>query len=231
VLLVDDEPDLREIFGMWLERAGCCNVYTAKDGEAALAIFADYRIDLLITDLRMPIMDGITLVRSLAMLGAPTPSIVFVSGFGDIDQREMYDLGVEAFLSKPIPPERLIEVVTRALEERAALWSTPMEPAPQQSIETPSPRPAEIIGEEFVHLGRGGFSTRYAGPLTLGKVAFNCPMDTEQREIIGQGYVRWRSRSDDKVGVEIAFLDLCCRRWVLEEIDAISPQSFIPSMR
>ena len=50
-----------------------------------------------------------------------------------------------------------------------------------------------------------------------------------QRELAGEGYVRWRSRADSRVGIEFAFLDAGCRAWVLEEIAAAAPRSFIPS--
>jgi CheY-like chemotaxis protein len=231
VLLVDDEPDLLDIFGTWLERAGFGRVYTAKDGEAALAVIKEHPIDLLVTDVRMPVMDGITLVRHLAGLGKSIPGIVFISGFGDIDQREMYGLGVEAFLTKPVPPELLIEVAERALEERSSLWATPMGSAPRQSLEIRVQRAGEAAEQEPVRLGRGGFSTHYAGTITLGKVAFHCDIGSGNPEMIGEGYVRWRSRSDDKVGVEFAFLDSSCRSWVLDEIAGITPISFIPSLR
>ena len=230
VLLVDDEPDLLEIFKMWLERAGCSKVCTAKDGEGALTVLKDYPIDLLVTDVRMPLMDGITLVRCLAGLGKPIPSIVFVSGFGDIDQREMYALGVEAFLTKPLPPEQLIEVAERALAARSTLWLRPMSSAPRQSMHIWGDEISATTGQHSICLGRGGFSAHYSGPMALGKVAFSCHFSSEKREMAGEGYVRWRSRSDDKVGIEFAFLDASCRSWLLEEIAATSPQSFIPSL-
>ena len=228
---MDDEPDLLEIFGTWFELAGCRKMYTAKDGEGALAIIKDHPIDLLVTDVRMPVMDGIALVRNLAGLGRSIPSIVFVSGFGDIDQREMYGLGVEAFLAKPLPRGQLIEVAERALVERSALWVTPMDSAPKQSIDIRVEEIGKTTGQDSIRLGRGGFSVRYSGPSALGKVAFKCHFSSEQREMTGEGYVRWRSQNHDKVGIEFAFLDANCRSWVLEEITVTNPRNFIPSFR
>jgi CheY-like chemotaxis protein len=226
---VDDEPDLLEIFGKWLELAGCRKVYTAKDGEGALAIIKDRHIDLLVTDVRMPGMDGITLVRTLAELGTSIPSIVFVSGFGDVDAREMLGLGVEAFLAKPLPRGQLVQVAEMALAEPSTLWLTPMDSAPRQSLDIT----VEKFGEteqDSIRLGRGGFSVRYSGPSALGNVAFKCHFSSDQREMAGEGYVRWRSKNHDKVGIEFSFLDANCRSWVLEEIAANNPRSFIPSL-
>ena len=102
VLLVDDEPELREILARWLTLAGCGHVRTAAGGEAALEILREAPIDLLITDIRMPGMDGLTLVQRLFESGGVVPGIVFISGFGEIDERRMYGFGVEAFLTKPL---------------------------------------------------------------------------------------------------------------------------------
>ncbi len=230
ILLVDDEPDILEIFGRWLELTGCRNVYAARGGEGALAIIKDHPIDLLVTDARMPIMDGITLVRHIAWLGTPIPSIVFVSGFGDIDQREMHGLGVEAFLTKPLSRGQLIQVAERALQERSTLWLTPMESASRQSMDIRIEKTGKTTGQDSIRLGRGGFSVDYSGPIATGEVAFKCRLPSEQREIAGDGYVRWRSKSDNKIGIEFALLDASCRSWVLEEIAVTHSRSFIPSL-
>jgi CheY-like chemotaxis protein len=229
ILVVDDEPQLLEIFGFWLAAAGCRNVYTAADGKEALAVLKRASIDLLVTDARMPIMDGSALVRRLEEMGEPIPSVIFISGFGDIHQREMYDLGVEAFLAKPLLQEDLIAVLKRALAERPSLWLTPMDVAPRQSMLIQVDRTGETENPYSLRLGRGGFSTRYTGSAKLGEVAFQCRLPTEQREMAGQGYVRWLSRTDQTVGIEFAFLEETCRSWLLEEIATTNPRSFIPS--
>lgn len=225
---MDDEPQLLEIFGLWLTAAGCGKLYTAKNGEGALAVLNAHSIDLLVTDVRMPIMDGITLVRRLVGLTKPIPSIVFISGFGDIDQREMYALGAEAFLTKPLPHEHLVAVVERTLAERSALWLTPMDTTPRQSIHIQVQGIGETTSKDSICMGRGGFSGHYSSPISLGKVVFQCHLSSEQREMTGEGYVRWRSRTEERVGIEFAYLDTSCRSWLLEEIAAASPRSFIP---
>jgi len=229
VLLVDDEPDLLEIFGMWLQSAGCAKVLTAKNGECALDIIENDPIDLIVTDVRMPVMDGLTLVRRLVELKEEIPSIVFVSGFGDIDQREMYGLGVEAFLTKPVSPELLLEVVEKALAARSTLWLAPMNPSPRQSIHFSVDEIGDTMSQGAILLGRGGFSSHYAGPIALGKVAFQCEI-ASRGELAGEGYVRWRSRLDTKVGIEFVFLDSRCRSWLLREIADTNPRSFIPRL-
>jgi CheY-like chemotaxis protein len=230
VLLVDDEPDLLEIFGLVFRSAGCRNLFTAKDGACALALLEGNPVDLMVTDVRMPTMDGITLVRRLAATQKPVPPIVLFSGFADIDRREMYALGVEAFLSKPLPPMEIIEVAERALADRSTLWLTPMTAPPKQSMHIQVDETEEAMGQAPIQLGCGGFSAHYPGPIVLGKISFRWSLSSHQPEVAGEGYVRWRSRMDDTVGVEFSFLDESCRAWLLQEIAERNPRSFIPSL-
>ncbi len=223
--MVDDEPALRQIFANWLERMGCHQVRTAEDGEAALGVLQAESFDLLISDVRMPRMDGITLVRKLGEVERSIPSIIFVSGFGDVDEREMYGQGVEAFLAKPLRMDELIEVIRRALADRSVLWTEPMAVAPRQSMHLET----ALDGEQSLRLGRGGFSVGYSGALSLGKVTFACAGEREDASLCGQGLVRWRSRTDQRVGVEFAYLEERSRKIVLERISRERSRSFIPS--
>jgi YesN/AraC family two-component response regulator len=226
---VDDEPMLRTIYERWLTMIGCGSVHTAADGRSALTVLESHPVDVLITDIRMPIMDGVTLVRHLARLPAPAPGIIVMSGFGDIDLREMYALGVEAFLTKPSLREALLEVMQNALAQRGNLWQTPMSVAPRQTMVIPNSTESRQDGEPMIQLGHGGFSTRYAEPLSLGKVSFQ--ITERDRELTGQGYVRWNSRAEQSVGIEFTYLEESCRSWVVDTMALTSPRSFIPGYR
>ena len=120
ILLVDDEPVLLDVLGEWFERiAG--QVSCAGDGAQALEILATRRIDLVITDVRMPLMDGVTLLKKIKADGPRTPSVIFITGFADINAREAYDLGAEALLDKPIPDD-FIQLVERSLLKPNERW-------------------------------------------------------------------------------------------------------------
>lgn len=225
VLVVDDEPALREIFENWLNLIGCGRVLSATDGKAALEVLTHDEIDLLITDVRMPLMDGVSLVREMSKLTAPPPSIVFVSGFGDVSHKEMYALGVEAFLAKPIDRKELTRVVGQALAERGSLWASPLMSPPRQALNVELAEPHRAA--QKIRIGRGGFSVRYEGPLALSKTAFKCRLASE-KVLSGEGYVRWITKADQSVGIEFAYLDEPSRSWVLKEIAAQGPRSFIP---
>jgi len=226
---VDDEPDLREIYGYWLDAANCARHYTAANGEEALTRLKTTHIDALVTDIRMPVMDGITLVRCVANLAQPVPCIIFVTGCGDVDQREMYSLGVEAFLVKGLDRADFIYVLQNVLEERSALWLNPMAIVPSQSLIIHSEEPRGTQGTNSIHLRRGGFSVHTDEPLSLGQVSFQCRFSSGRPAMSGQGLVRWYSRTDQAVGIEFTFLDPACRSWVLDEIAAANPRGFITS--
>jgi CheY-like chemotaxis protein len=228
ILVVDDEPVLRVLFAKWLDAVGCGRVFTAADGKAALELLERESIDLLLTDVRMPVMDGITLVRRLAEMGKTLPSIVFVSGFGDVDRREMYGLGVEAFITKPFERKELLAVLEKAIAERSTLWQTEMAQAPRQSLRIEATGMDETASAHRIGLGRGGFSVCSPEPISPGRVAFRLQLADTGIEIVGQGYVRWSSRIDCKMGIELAFLEPECRESVTDAIALAAPRSFIP---
>jgi len=107
LLVVDDDAGLRAILARTLADAGY-QVLTAADGEEALALAGALQgqLGLVITDIQMPVMDGLVLADRLAHLSAPPP-VLFISGFAD---------GHEIpgpYLSKPFQPSVLLEAVGR----------------------------------------------------------------------------------------------------------------------
>lgn len=117
IMVVDDEPELLQIFVMWLEVAGCKAVLSAKDGKVGLALLETTQVDLLITDISMPVMDGITMVRDMARAGYRMPIIIFISGHENLSA-DLRELGVRSFLSKPV---RRIDFLKASQEALATL--------------------------------------------------------------------------------------------------------------
>ncbi|MEK7315737.1 MAG: sigma-54 dependent transcriptional regulator [Candidatus Eisenbacteria bacterium] len=117
VLVVDDEPSiLLEIAGT-LKRH--YDVLTATNAEDAEKILASERVDLLLTDLRLPGKDGLALLEA-AKAAIPDLPVVLLSGHGTIEEAvKAIRLGAADFLEKPFGPERLQVTAERALELRA----------------------------------------------------------------------------------------------------------------
>ena len=156
------------------------------------------------------------------------PSIVFVSGYGNVDEREMYGLGVQAFLGKPIDREGLIATVERALADRAELWRLPMETAVRHSVQFQVANFSDNALSGGIAMGQGGFSVRYSGAAVRGKTNFECHLLEEDLNLSGQGFVRWLSKEEGMIGIELAYLGDACRPAVLKEISRKRSYAFIP---
>jgi len=115
VLIVDDAPQIRTLFGRLLTRAGMA-VTVAEDGLAGLAQARGHAPDVILCDLDMPRMDGLTLCRALrddpATRAVP---IVLVSGSGSVEARAALDAGCDAVLDKPCSGELLVQTIRRLL--------------------------------------------------------------------------------------------------------------------
>jgi CheY-like chemotaxis protein len=118
ILVVDDEPSMLEILVEWLVRGEYANVRSAGDGQEALEMCCADSYELVISDINMPRMDGITLLRNLRELGHRMPAIVFVSGLDSVNRKELLDLGASAFLLKPFRRQELLVAVEDALRGR-----------------------------------------------------------------------------------------------------------------
>lgn len=116
VLIADDETDLLEILKRWFEREGA-RVLTAANGELALEVLGANHVDLVVSDVRMPVMDGIELATRINTL-PDHPRVIFVTGFADIDQRACNELGISAILPKPVKRQDIVGVVRQSLMGR-----------------------------------------------------------------------------------------------------------------
>ncbi|MEJ2385106.1 MAG: sigma-54 dependent transcriptional regulator [Xanthomonadales bacterium] len=118
ILVVDDEPDIRELVGEILSDEGY-DVRAAENGEAARNAFARQVPDLVLLDIWMPDVDGITLLKEWAAGGRPPCPIVIMTGHGTLETAvEATRLGAHDFVQKPISLARLLAIVNQALESR-----------------------------------------------------------------------------------------------------------------
>ncbi len=114
ILIVDDEAKMRRLLELALKNMGH-EVSQAEDGVAALECFDEAPFDLILTDLRMPRMDGMTLLQTLRERGDDTPVIV-LTAFATIESAvETMKLGAIDYIIRPIEVEALELAVTRAL--------------------------------------------------------------------------------------------------------------------
>ncbi|HKY34524.1 MAG TPA: protein kinase [Polyangiaceae bacterium] len=117
ILLVDDQPELRRLLQRNLLKAGH-TVVTAEDGRAAIALFSEDYFDLVISDIRMPDMDGMTLLRELHALDPDLP-VLLITGSPQLHTAmQAVEYGALEYLTKPVPFERLRASALRAIDLR-----------------------------------------------------------------------------------------------------------------
>lgn len=116
VLVVDDSVTVRKLLGYVLKQ-NRLNLLEAPDGLRALEVMGTNAVDLLITDLNMPNMDGIELTRTVRSDPAykDIPIIMVTTQSDELDRQMGYDAGVNLYLVKPIIPQALIYKVTSLL--------------------------------------------------------------------------------------------------------------------
>jgi DNA-binding NtrC family response regulator len=115
VLLVDDEQIVRDSLAEWLETEGL-NVTTAENGMVALEKVENTPPDVAIVDIKMPGMDGVTLLKKVKEKGYQFP-VIMMTAFATIENavQSMKD-GAYDFVSKPCPPEKLSNMIFHILE-------------------------------------------------------------------------------------------------------------------
>jgi len=120
LLVADDDPAVRESLERTLEREGYA-VVLAPDGQAAMERLRAGGIDLVLSDLRMPGLTGLELLREVKAL-SPDLDVVMLTAFGTVEEavKAMKDGAVD-FLTKPFQRAQLIRVIRKALERRALI--------------------------------------------------------------------------------------------------------------
>jgi two-component system KDP operon response regulator KdpE len=122
ILVVDDEPQLTRVLRTGLTSRGY-DVRAAADGLAGFETFTDWHPDLVITDLAMPVMDGLELCRRLRAI-SPVPIIVLSAKGEEKTKVEALDIGADDYITKPFGIDELLARV-RASLRRAATVLTP----------------------------------------------------------------------------------------------------------
>jgi two-component system chemotaxis response regulator CheY len=114
ILIVDDSASMRQLVTFALKDAGY-DVIAAVDGKDALGKFNGTKIDMVVTDLNMPNMDGITLIKQLRTIPASkfTPVVMLTTESQESKKQEGRTAGASGWLVKPFTPDKLIEVIKK----------------------------------------------------------------------------------------------------------------------
>lgn len=113
VLIVEDSPTMRQLLIFALSRVRGAVVIEADDGLDALRKLAGDTFDIILTDINMPIMDGLKLVKRLRSDAkySDIPIVIITTEGGEEDRRKALALGANAYITKPIRAPQVIETV------------------------------------------------------------------------------------------------------------------------
>ena len=157
ILVVDDEEDLRDAIVFDFKRKGF-QVLEAANGQEAFEKVKSEKIDIIITDVKMPIADGVQLLKWVKALSSDLPVVMFITGFSDLSMQDAFNEGADAVFSKPFDRKALFLAVESALKTKEELWS---KHASSSSPLTSSPdpiatHPLNVSLPCKLSLGRGG---------------------------------------------------------------------------
>ncbi len=114
ILTVDDSKTIREMVSFTLKNAGF-SVIEAYDGKHALEVLGNEKVDLIITDVNMPNMDGLTLTKTLRSNDnfKFTPILILTTEGDEAKKQEGRSAGATGWLVKPFNPEKLLQVISK----------------------------------------------------------------------------------------------------------------------
>lgn len=140
ILIADDDAHVARVMGLWLQRHGH-DVVSVGNGEQALTVITGGGIDLLLSDMNMPVMDGVTLAKTLRGQGIVELPIIMLTARCDQESlaRQLADFAVTVY-PKPFVPSKLVEDVNArlsvAVDVRAAFETVTV----RREVPCPSPR-------------------------------------------------------------------------------------------
>ncbi len=119
VLVVDDDPYFLRVLGRILSSEHFL-VKTAESAAQAALELRECSFDVVVSDLRLPDGDGLSILQELRQSGADTP-VVILTAYGEVDSYlAAMNAGATEYLNKPVKTEELIEVIRKCLRSRAA---------------------------------------------------------------------------------------------------------------
>lgn len=181
ILAIDDHPDTVRLIKMALERHGYSTI-VALSGEEGLRLAREERPDLILLDMMMPEMDGVTVCQQIRQdpYLRDVPVIMFTAKTQVLDKKVSFEAGADDYLTKPTPPRELLERVQALLARRQRQTSnlqrsgvSPMHPAPDSQFMT-------VIGSRG---GAGATTLALNLAVTMGDMGQNTvlvDLDTRQ---------------------------------------------------
>lgn len=237
VLVVDDEPDLAELVSFEFEILGA-QVKTVDNGKKALDLIQQGEaFDVIISDVRMPHMDGIVMLESIRKIHPFIPAIYFMTGYADLSLEEVYDLGASAIFGKPFNRNNLIQTILSSMLPKEKRWRQKPFEEPCIPIKGSFESFDDAAHKHQLAFGHGGFyvfmEEKFPGVSSKINFEFSFSKDPIMPLVSGHGIVRWvRGRKENKdlpgIGVEIIDVSDDGLKALIQKIEGSNTTSYIP---
>ena len=115
LLIVEDEPDLRELIADQLAMENV-EIFKASSAQEAFEIYAKQPIDIILSDIRLPEMDGVTFIRVIKSQTERKTDCYIMSGFSDYTEQEVLEAGAVKYFSKPAGLSGMVDELSEILK-------------------------------------------------------------------------------------------------------------------
>jgi two-component system, NtrC family, response regulator PilR len=161
ILVADDEPHARRNICRVLEDEGY-RVHQVGDGQAALEIVDKVDLDILLTDLRMPVLDGLEVLKKVREI-SPQTLVILMTAFASVDTAvEALRLGAQDYILKPVALEEVLRKVQRLVEHKSLAWKIQI--LRREISQGHGTGRAESCDSEHLGLDRKGGRVQFNGP-------------------------------------------------------------------
>ena len=237
LLIVDDEPDLCEMLAFEFSVRGY-RTFQAPDGRRALDLLEKEPVSAIVSDYRMPNLNGLELVDHVKRKDPEEPVVVLITAYADVTLEEALHHGAEDLFSKPFRLSDLAETLRRLLIPPIKRWATAAHLRTLKNLDMNYPSFEAAKAEKRFDAGRGGFfmflpeAMAFPGQRLAFSIAFD---DAPWTLLRGAGIVRWsQSQSnpgpDCPAGLEIEYLDDNTREPYVQWIEDEAPRAYLPNL-
>lgn len=120
LLIVEDDEMMRENLCEFFQGEGA-NVFSANNGEEALQIALVERVDLILSDIKMPVMNGVELLKAIYANEKIIPIVWLMTGQSDLTEEKAIEMGAEGIINKPFKLQLVKEKISKSLEKKSKL--------------------------------------------------------------------------------------------------------------
>lgn len=241
ILLVDDDQGLRKAILFDLNRKGY-HVIEAENGEMGFDLIKkneNNSIDLVISDVKMPVCDGITFLDKVKKNNLIKPLVILMTGYADITLEEALDFGADEVVIKPFERKAFLNMISKTLTNQNEKWKQPSSNSTSASflkIDLTFLNFEQSISEKRFNLGRGGFFINHNYELSNKNtlISFHITFEKGSLNLLeGEGLVRWSRNKNEKhlpigCGVEFIYLNNNCREQIIDYLKVHQLKPFIP---